>query len=192
MAFILKLPRALYNFAFGYLLVSDLLSWEKMSVFKVCYVLHENNIFCVSKLWEIGKDREAWRAAVHGISKTLLSDWTTTCKFLGFPGGTNRKELACQPHRRKKITMQGEEQKNHKDSAEKTDQIGSRREPKREKLTGWLNNCRFPISILGFIVIKCLLPVSQIAFCLIWNMRLMKYISSKICYFPQDLFFILF
>ena len=34
----------------------------------------------LSKLWDIVKDREAWRAAVHGIEKswTWLSDWTTT------------------------------------------------------------------------------------------------------------------
>ena len=32
----------------------------------------------LSKLQEIVKDMEAWRAAVHGLSKnqTLLSDWT--------------------------------------------------------------------------------------------------------------------
>ena len=34
----------------------------------------------LDKLWEMVKDREAWRATVHGISRswTRLGDWTTT------------------------------------------------------------------------------------------------------------------
>ena len=34
----------------------------------------------LSKLWEIVKDREAWRSVVHGVTKsqTQLSDSTTT------------------------------------------------------------------------------------------------------------------
>ena len=34
----------------------------------------------LSKLWKIVKDNEAWRAAIHGVTKcrTWFSDWTTT------------------------------------------------------------------------------------------------------------------
>ena len=41
---------------------------------------HQINGQDLSKLWEIVKDREAWCAAVHEVTKsrTQLSDWTTT------------------------------------------------------------------------------------------------------------------
>ena len=38
----------------------------------------------LSKLWEMVKDREAWHAEIHGVTKsqTGLSDWTTTTTTL--------------------------------------------------------------------------------------------------------------
>ena len=37
----------------------------------------------LGKLWDMVRDREAWYAAVHGVSKsqTWLDDWTTTKKM---------------------------------------------------------------------------------------------------------------
>ena len=48
----------------------------------------------LSKLWEFVMDREAWRAAIHGVSKsrTELRDWTELNWI--FPGGSDGKASA--------------------------------------------------------------------------------------------------
>ena len=52
-------------------------------------VITDSMDMSLSKLRETVKDREAWRAAVHGLTKswTLLSDWTTATRQKMEEGG---------------------------------------------------------------------------------------------------------
>ena len=48
----------------------------------------------LSELWELVMDREAWRAAIHGVaeSQTRLSGWSDLIWYiLDFPGGSDSK-----------------------------------------------------------------------------------------------------
>ena len=38
----------------------------------------------LSEIWELVIDREAWRAAIHGVTESDMSEWLNwTCHFTG-------------------------------------------------------------------------------------------------------------
>ena len=50
----------------------------------------------LSRLWEFVMDREAWQAAVHGVTKESdLIEWLNWSVTSGFPGGSDSKESTC-------------------------------------------------------------------------------------------------
>ena len=52
----------------------------------------------LSKLWEMVKDREAWQAAVHGVTKswTELNDWSTTAPTNHSPASFPQSFICCK------------------------------------------------------------------------------------------------
>ena len=56
----------------------------------------------LSELWELVMDREAWRAAIHGVTESDMTEglnWTELNVYMGLPRWLSDKESACQCRR---------------------------------------------------------------------------------------------
>ena len=76
---ILLLPsRVFINLLYNLMDMTSFLQSSSLSSRSILKLRFHNSTLIISNLWELVMDRETWRAAVHGVTKsrTWLSDWT--------------------------------------------------------------------------------------------------------------------